>query len=116
MKRWSIVQPDPALKRNLMAWGFMCGQGWYSLIEELLDKLQAIENKQHIGLEVTEVKEKFGGLRVYVNTGNDTIWNLIDEYGRKSFHICEHCGKPGSLIKNYGWLITLCDECQKKMS
>jgi len=116
MKKYSIIKPDVKLINNLMVFGFECGAGWHPLIYELLDKLQAIEDRDKIGLEITQVKEKFGGLRVYTNVGTDEIWDLIDEYERKSFHICEQCGKPGSLINNYGWLITLCDECQKKMS
>ena len=89
MKKYSIIRPDPTLRANLMAFGFETGQGWYSLIHELLDKLQAIEDRDKIGLEITEIKEKWGGLRVYTNIGTDEIWNLIDEYERKSFTICE---------------------------
>jgi len=116
MKKYTIINPDPLLQHNLMAFGWQCGEGWYPLIEELLNKLQAIENKQHIGLEVTEIKEKFGGLRIYINTGNDTIWNLISEYEARSFYICERCGKPGKLRNNHNWYTTLCDECQAKES
>ena len=99
-----------------MAFGWQCGEGWYPLIEELLDKLQEIENKQHIGLEITEIKEKYGGLRVYTNAGNDEIWDLIEKYERRTNTICERCGKPGKLRNNHGWYTTLCDECQAKES
>ena len=116
MKKYTIINPDPTLQSNLMAFGWQCGKGWYPLIEELIDKLQMIENKQHIGLEITEIKEKYGGLRVYTNIGTDEIWDLIDGYERKSFTICEQCGKPGSLRNNHGWFTTLCDKRQKKMS
>jgi len=116
MKKYSIIRLDPTLRTNLMAFGFETGQGWYPLIYELLDKLQAIEDRDKIGLEITQIKEKWGGLRVYINVGTDEIWDLIDEYERKSFTICEQCGKSGILRINHGWFTTLCDKCQKKMS
>jgi hypothetical protein len=37
-KKYTIIKPDPTLKNNLMAWGFMCDAGWHPLIHELLDK------------------------------------------------------------------------------
>jgi len=114
MKKYSIINPDPLLQRNLMAFGFEAGPGWWRLICELLDKLQAIEDRDKIGLEITQIKEKFGGLRVYTNTSTDEIWELIDKYEAKSFTICEFCGKPGKLRNNHGWYTTLCDECQKE--
>jgi len=114
MKKYSIIRPDPTLRVNLMAFGLETGRGWYPLIYELLNKLQAIEDRDKIGLEITQIKEKFGGLRVYTNIDTDEIWNLIEEAEAKSFTICEFCGKPGKLRLNHGWYTTLCDECQKE--
>jgi len=114
MKKYTIINPDPTLQANLMVFGFETGRGWYPLIYELLNKLQAIEDRDGIGLEITQIKEKFGGLRVYTNIGTDEIWNLIEEYGEKSFTICEICGKPGKLRNNHGWYTTLCDSCQER--
>jgi len=114
MKKYSIINPDPLLQRNLMAFGFDCGPGWWQPICELLDKLQTIEDRDKIGLEITQIKEKFGGLRVYTNIGTDEIWNLIEEAEARSFTICEFCGKSGKLRLNHGWYTTLCDECQKE--
>jgi len=114
VKKYSIINPDPTLQANLMVFGFEAGRGWYPLIYELLDKLQAIEDRDKMGLEITQIKEKFGGLRVYTNIETREIWELIDKYEAKSFTICEACGKPGKLRNNHGWYITLCDECQKE--
>lgn len=51
--------------RNLMCFGFECGDGWYKLLDELFHDLNEIENKHHLGLILVQVKEKYGGLRCY---------------------------------------------------
>ena len=115
MKKYSIINPDPTLKNNLMAFGFECNRGWLPLIYELLDKLQAIEDRDKIGLEITQIKEKYGELRVYTNVGTDEIWDLIDEYTARSITVCEMCGKPGKFRNNHGWFSALCDIYQEKI-
>ena len=107
-KVYTIIDPDPTLQRNLMAFGFECGKGWYPLIKELLDKLQVIADSGH-DFEVTQIKSKFGGLRVYVSGAPQEVFDLIDEYEAKSFTICEICGKPGKLRNLNGWYSTLCE-------
>lgn len=109
-KQYTIIKPDPTLKNNLMAFGFMCGKGWYPLIIELLDKLQAIEDRDQKGLEVLEVKEKFGTLRVYTSYATDEIFDLINKYEKKSETTCEVCGKDGTLYSDHGRLKTRCEE------
>jgi hypothetical protein len=112
-KKYTIIKPDPSLKSNLMAWGFMCDEGWHPLIYELLDKIQAIVDREGYDFQVTEIKEKFGGLRVYLDSETDEIFDLIREYEQKSFTICEVCGKHGKLRNLNGWYKTLCDDCRK---
>lgn len=55
-----------------------------------------------------QVKEKFGGLRFYVNRGTDAIYALINMAEVLSLKTCEVCGgKPGG-ESNKGWLKTTC--------
>jgi hypothetical protein len=56
-----------------------------------------------------QVKEKFGTLRFYYEGGNDYIDGMIAMAEAMSAHICETCGKPGTL-RGRGWLYTACDE------
>lgn len=97
------------------------GEGWYEHIHNLMVELiKAGWNK-----EIKQIKEKFGGLRFYIGSGNKKIWEIITKYETLSYTICEKCGEPGELRKdagNYGgWWKTLCDrhyneikEIQKK--
>ena len=111
MKKYSILNPDPTLQSNLMAWGFMCGMGWNKLIYETLDKIQAIVDRDGLNIEVTEVKEKFGGLRIYTSSYTDEIFEITQDAEEQSCHICEICGKPGELVEVGGWWMTRCEKC-----
>lgn len=96
--------------------GFDCGDGWFSLLRELSQRIEAI-NRQFISdnerVVVMQVKEKFGGLRFYVNSSTMDIYRLIAEAEERSFKVCEECGEEGVLRKE-GWWRTLCDGCHKK--
>lgn len=90
-----------------------CGSGWYKLISDLNTDLLAI-NPDYT---VTQVKEKFGTLRYYVNyeTNSSDVqsrMNLrIGEAEALSAVTCEWCGGTGS-GRSGGWYRTLCDNCE----
>ena len=67
--------------------------GWYPLVKELIEDLINLGwNKQ-----TCQVKEKFGGLRFYINEGSDEIHKRITKAENDSYEICEVTGKPGKL-------------------
>ena len=111
MKKYSIINPDPTLKDNLMAFGFECSEGWYPLIYETLDKIQAIVDRDNLDLEITQIKEKFGELRIYTSGYTDEIEDIIQEATKKSLKTCEVCGEPGKLVEIHGWWMTRCEKC-----
>ena len=91
------------------------GRGWYSLIEELTEKL--VKMAEEAGIEdfrVVDVKEKFGGLRYYVTEATEEMWQLIHEAEEKSFEICEECGAKGELMIRGHWYGTRCPRCAEK--
>ena len=88
---------------------FEVSPGWYGLIKTLIEKaIAAGWNK-----EVCQVKEKFGGLRFYINGASTEVHDIISKYEKLSYEICEECGDPGE-IRQGGWIRTLCNECQQK--
>jgi hypothetical protein len=93
--------------------GFKCQDGWYDLIRELSQEI-TYELEQQFGPEsrviyATQVKEKYGTLRFYMNNHVPEIASLIHDYEHKSSRICEVCGKPGKM-RDLNWIQTLCDE------
>lgn len=84
---------------------FDCYNGWFPLIKELIEDLIALGwDKQ-----ICQVKEKFGGLRFYINSGSNEIYDRISKAEKDSYNICEKCGEPGKLRNDIGWYLTLCD-------
>lgn len=94
------------------------GKGWLHLIDALCEWLQFNTDKNsHIDYYATQVKavqikEKFGGLRFYVDDASDVQYAAISFAEHMSYHICEECGAPGE-IRGNGCLRTLCDEHAK---
>lgn len=86
------------------------GPGWLPIIDELLTALAG----QPIQLD--QVKEKFGSLRVYYHSTKDpekhlaTVDVLIRKAAKKAAETCEDCGLPGNLITK-GWHRVLCKSC-----
>jgi len=112
LKKYTIIQPDPTLRNNLMVFGFEIGEGWMSLVIELLDKIQHLvdNNPEYSGLQVIQVKEKYGSLRVYLNYYYKEIEDIISEYEEKSCYICEECGEKGEIRNINNWYTALCDK------
>src|SRR3990167_9425532 len=84
-----------------------CDKGWESLYLPLIALC-----KEH-NIQITQIKEKYGGLRFYVGYAPDWFYDLVDEAEKKSVTICESCGAPGE-IRGTIWYKTLCDKCNEK--
>ena len=97
------AEPRPPITSNF----FSTGDGWNQLIKELIEELMALGWDR----KVTQVKEKFGGLRFYIGGGSKEVHDAINRAENKSYTICEDCGSPGKLRSNRYWELTLCDEC-----
>ena len=90
-------------------WGFECGDGWFDLIYRLCKDLEKLDPN----IQLTQVKEKFGGLRAYLSCiPNARILARICQAEEESMVTCEECGKPGRRgnIKESSWIITRCPE------
>ena len=98
---------------------FECGAGWIPLIETALSTIDGYldykhkinPNAGHIILD--QVKEKFGGLRIYFTDRtmySEYIDGVFDITERMSEHICEECGRPGKTRNNLSWIQTLCED------
>ena len=79
------------------------GAGWAKLINNLYDA-----KPKHV--KVWQVKEKFAGLRFYLDSAPEWYYDLISYYENKSYKICEQCGEKGKVRDGLGWILTLCDK------
>jgi hypothetical protein len=101
--------------------GFAVGPGWWPILEALCGQIHHhIEWKQNQkekygrgegcpDVIVSQIKEKFGGLRFYYNGGDDTVDGMVRMAESWAGHTCEVCRAPGK-SRNGGWIRTLCDK------
>lgn len=90
-----FARRDQPVTRSAMGWGFDVGDGWFSLVDVLCASLQEADQRGGPQVVVSQVKEKYGGLRFYVDGANAVQHAMIDMAERLSRHMCEICGAPG---------------------
>ncbi len=87
------------VESGAIAYGFTCDRGWLPLLDRLFSDLDVIRQEDDLtDLKVIQVKEKFGGLRVYVRDGNVRVKERIWEAEDEAYATCETCGgsTPGT--------------------
>lgn len=107
--------------------GFAVGEGWWVILDKLMGQIQHhidwshkqrqwdIDNAKEDVREVvpqvviSQIKEKFGGLRFYYDGGDDYISGLVTMAESWAGSICEDCGSIGTR-RDGGWIRTLCDK------
>jgi len=100
------------------------GPGWQHLVQALFDHVEHDKKwnpkSGFAHLVVTQVKEKFGDLRIYFHTkgagqgGYDRVEGFVDALCAISRRTCEACGARGRTRNDRGWILTLCDVCDGK--
>ena len=83
-----------------------CLDGWFLLLHDLCQGVEKEKSK----FKFTQIKEKFGRLRIYSINSNALIDFLIDNVEEKSSWICEVCGEEGRIIEKNFWLKCRCPE------
>jgi hypothetical protein len=117
------------------------GDGWLPIATEAVKKIERI-HKGHLEIppsvtlawfdtesdisfkewygasNITQVKEKYGGLRIYVKYNTDEIDEIIRKAEEQCSHTCEICGtdKDADEVKLRGnkWYSTHCKKCWEK--
>lgn len=102
--------------------GTLVGPGWWPILEEaMISIVVVLERYPDASCQVQQIKEKFGGLRFYVQLKRSTssedgfyadIQSCIRTAEAKAARTCEACGSPGTL--GGSWLKTYCDKHKRK--
>lgn len=98
--------------------GIETDYGWYGLIIPIIKTIEKenLNRSAEDQIVITQIKEKFGTLRFYVNNAPDYIRDRIRVAEKESLNICEHCGSATNVSQQSvkGWISTLCDTCRSK--
>ena len=94
------------------------GPGWEQILVDLDQEfVKILGYAGHLRMSVAQIKEKFGGLRVYFNHVEfrdepDVVEKLraaVSQAEKRSFETCEMCGQPGK-TGGSSWAKTFCPE------
>lgn len=116
---------------SCLAFGLEIGDGWYDLVrsvcwmikqhednkrwqkewrekqtQEIQDSMG--EEPKYFPVKFDQVKEKYGGLRIYHSGGDEYVEGLISLAEAYSYHICDICGNKGESNKQ-GWISVRCE-------
>lgn len=123
-----FVNKNKTPMESPMCFGIECGEGWYDILsslcwmikqhEENISERIRIRNKvgtqndkedlDYFPVKFDQIKEKFGGLRVYFSGGDEYVEGLVGMAEAMSYKICDVCGNKGEPNKD-GWISTRCE-------
>ena len=96
--------------------GYVC-PGWEQLIRDMLGDVHdyvKVDNEFYDISDTTpvftDIKEKFGTLRVYGYNIDDEIQAILDRYAALSADTCMTCGKAGTMREKNRLLYVACEE------
>ena len=88
---------------------FYCGEGWRPIVENIAEELDKTKNVYFL-----QVKEKLGGLRIYLDGSTDKLKDMIKDAEEESLQTCEECGTKADVTTEGSWIKTLCQTCRNK--
>ena len=111
MKAISKIENSRTPLHPFELFGIEHGYGWYGLTLPIIEEIRLYNKKYPKDkIRIDQIKEKFGGLRIYTSWEPDYLKAMILKAGHESEHICEICGARGKNEEINGWYMTLCDE------
>ena len=112
---------------SCLAFGLEIGDGWYDLVRSVCWMIKQHEDNkrwqkewrekqnqdttdepEYFPVKFDQVKEKYGGLRLYFNGGDEYVEGLVSLAEAYSYHVCEICGNKGEANKG-GWIAVRCE-------
>ena len=115
-------------RESPMGFGIECNLGWYDIISSLCwmikqhednkrwskeyleknDPERLAQEPEYFPVKFDQVKEKYGGLRLYFSGGDDYVEGLVSMAEAISYYICDVCGNKGEANKG-GWISVRCE-------
>ena len=110
--------------QSLMCFGCEHSDGWYGILSNLCFLIKQHERNidgqtkyrqksdpeyqlDYTPVRFCQIKEKYGGLTVHYDGGDDYVHGLVSMAEGMSYQICEECGNRGEPNKG-GWIKTTC--------
>lgn len=90
-------------------------KGWFKafgiqMLNEIRDFMLLHNPKFLYQYMITDIKEKYGGLRWYDYGTPKGMYEIINKYEKLSYETCIKCGEAATHTTT-GWIMPLCDDC-----
>lgn len=109
-----FVQKDLPRTHSAMCWGIEAGDGWFNIIDSVCSVIEnAVEYNKMPPVQFSQVKEKYGELRIYFDGGDERTDSIIDLATSISAKTCEYCGNVAE-VRTKGWIRNVCSTCDQK--
>jgi hypothetical protein len=83
--------------------------GWATLIEDALEGIDdTLKPEEREAFHVSDLKEKYGTLRIYVSNSPDAVDPIIEVAERRSALTCDVCGDHGRVFEDRHWYQCRC--------
>lgn len=93
---------------------YSCPAGWEDIVYEACVRFSDLDQP----VDVVQVKQKFGSLRLYTNQYTPEIERIVKDAEEQCRHTCERCGSKDGSVERFsgtaGWILNLCKPCQVK--
>jgi hypothetical protein len=123
-----FVNKDKTPMESPMCFGIEVGNGWYQILSNVCWMIRQHEDNkrwrkkyleendpeklaaepEYFPVKFDQVKEKYGGLRLYFSGGDDYVEGLVSMAEAISYYVCEICGNKGEANKG-GWISVRCE-------
>ena len=67
----------------------------------------------YLTMDIYDIKEKYGELRIEVNIASHYVNKVIEKYEYISYRTCGICGLPADKLSD-GWIFPYCKKCADK--
>lgn len=123
-----FVNKDKTPMESPMCFGIEVQNGWYQILSNVCWMIKQHEDNkrwrkkyleendpeklatepEYFPVKFDQVKEKYGGLRLYFSGGDDYVEGLVSMAEAISYYVCEICGNKGEANKG-GWISVRCE-------
>ena len=123
-----FVNKDKTPMESPMCFGIEVQNGWYQILSNVCWMIRQHEDNkrwrkkyleendpeklaaepEYFPVKFDQVKEKYGGLRLYFSGGDDYVEGLVSMAEAISYYVCEICGNKGEANKG-GWVSVRCE-------
>lgn len=125
VKRYPFLKMD-LMPKNELTWLDYIPDGWKKISLVYFETIRTIliQNNALNLLKFSDVKEKYGSLRIYtyyeyserdgieLNKIYDKIDKLISNLEHDTWRLCIYCGKPAA-YSTKGWILPVCKFCKE---